>query len=195
MPETQEAVDTTQSDNDAVETDEQTKAVTEETITDENQTGETEDVLKMSDDQSEEQEGAPDNYSEFTVPGGFQYKKGRKESFIERAKALNLSQPEAQAALNYEIAILNDLNKKTDEWAKESKSDPVIMEGLPIAKQVIATAPEELQNIFQDMGMFKNPKFLRWAINIGKGNSTQEQPLINGGKKTAPEKVGLDRII
>lgn len=157
-----------------------------------------EDVLgdEAPDDKSKD---APESYEDFNVPERFELEEDQAVAFNGLAKGLGLSQENAQKMSDFRVQVEKARENKTvqaiNEWAKEAKADPDIMQNKDAIKQTLTTMPEPLRDIFKKIGITNNPDFLKWLINVGKGKHTQEQSIINGDSRSTKPMSDEDKMI
>lgn len=121
--------------------DEQTQTTGTDTATEETQTGtdqdaqtketETETEDKGGDEngeekkkgEEEEESGAPDEYTDFTLPEGFTPDETTASEFKSIAKELDLTQEQAQKLVDYQVKLAGDAQKEQEKFVTEFYED------------------------------------------------------------------------
>lgn len=132
----------------------------------------------------------PEKY-EFTLPEGVELNGEVLGEFETHAKALKLTQEQAQPLVNMALKIAEkaqaaqseawDNQRKT--WRDEVANDKEIggKENLSYAARAIDTFAPELRQVFNESGWGDNPAFIRAFVRIGKAIS--EDRLVGGFNK------------
>lgn len=98
--------------------------------------------------------GAPESYTDFKLPEGYELDKGIKEEVGPLFKGMNLSQDQAQQlvdlyskhALKTHEESLKLWSETREKWISEAKADPEIGGKLPEVKAVVSRAIDGLGN-------------------------------------------------
>ena len=128
--------------------------------------------------------GAPETYSDFTVPDGVVLDTAVVDGFKGLAKDLGLSQEHAQKVADViaqqakasaeasQGAVQAEITRVQSAWAAEAKADPEIggdkfEENLATAKQVMeATTTPQLRMLLDKSGLGSNPEVIRHFLKI-----------------------------
>lgn len=126
--------------------------------------------------------GAPEKYEDFKLPEGVKVDEARMGKFTEWAKSRNLSQQEAQEAID----MAQDLQRasfeqfqaahtaQVDKWATDSKADKEFGgdkfdENLSVAKRALDQfGTPELKTLLKDSGLGNHPEVLRAFFRVGQ---------------------------
>lgn len=125
---------------------------------------------------------APEKYEDFTLPDGIVPNTPVLGKFQEWAKASNLSQEQAQAAINLQGEIMSEMvaaqQKDWTElqtgWVEAAKNDPeygkeAFNESLVVAKKALdAFGTKELRDMLNTTGSGNHPEVIRFMHRIGK---------------------------
>jgi hypothetical protein len=191
-----------------------TTLVTEDATTLVNQDkGEEEDVKtaedKDGDTDESKPEGAPENYEDFTLPEGFELNEDVHTSFVEFAKAKNLTQADAQSLMdmNAESAQAHASNMYAawdgiqEGWKDAARKDKEyggadFKANLGTAKRAIAEyGTDEFKTAVEQTGMGNHPEFIRFLYRVGqtlKEDGVMTEGNKAGGKKTAEQLIFPD---
>jgi len=142
---------------------------------------------------------APAEYGAFTVPDDYVVSDG----FKEIAKTLNLSQEQAQKAIDFDAKRYKDqqaaMAKTTADWAQAAKNDPGIGgehfdANLGLAKKALeAFGSPELNQLLNQSGLGNHPELLRAFVKVGRAIS--EDRLVTGAAgDSAPSKSVAQRM-
>jgi len=123
-------------------------------------------------------EGAPDSYSDFTLPDGFQWDDGRKNEATALFKELNLPQAQAQklvdayckAALDQKNAEEARVMNERKQWRNEVMARPDFREQQALATKgmrMVVKTPEQ-QNLFRGTWLQDCPAIFDMFVSIGK---------------------------
>lgn len=127
--------------------------------------------------------GAPETYEDFTAPEGAAIVPEVLGAFKDAAKALNLSQADAQALVDKVVpgmlknnaASVQSLAKQVSEgWLGASKSDTEFGgeqfdANLAVAKRTLESfGTPALTKFLNDSGLGNHPEMIRWAYKIGQ---------------------------
>lgn len=138
------------------------------------------------------------NYSEFTVPDGFNQP---SKAFIELAKQAGLSQEKAQDFVNlYCEQIIPELqnsaqaqvDKQLADWEAQSRKE-FSKDDLDIANKAFGSLMKEipeLHDVVRDSGMGVHPAFIKAMVLIGKKMS--EGSVIGAGQVARREKSAAE---
>lgn len=140
--------------------------------------------------------GAPEEYSEFTLPEGFTLDDNVKEEMTGLFKGMNISQAGAQklidAYTNRIIAQketeLNELANKRKQWRQEVRQRPTYEAERALAQKGIrevVNTPEE-KALFTDSWMSDHPVLFGMFVKIGRLLG-EDAPPTTGGE---PESTG-----
>lgn len=156
--------------------------------------------------------GAPETYTDWTLPQGATLSVEQKTEFSTYAKGLNLTQEQAQKHLDRELKIRNDVEssvvsqqqaavaKLSTDWKAATQADPEI--GGDKLQGTLATAVKardafgspSLIKMLDDSGMGNNPEVIRFFAKVGAAMS--EDKIVQGGKPAAAdtEQAKLQRM-
>lgn len=109
-------------------------------------------LTEKTGDKSELTAGAPDKYTDFTVPEGFTLDPAVATEFGGIAKELNLTQANAQRLIDFHVAKTTEsanapyeaYKAMKDDWAAKVRADPDIGGKLDQVKTVVARAIDGL---------------------------------------------------
>ncbi len=122
--------------------------------------------------------GAPESYTDFTVPDGFTLDAAVSKEAGEMFKGMGLDQTQAQALVDFYVAKTSEaaqapfkaFRDMQDGWANDLKSDPEIGGKLDQVKTTVSKAIDSLltpaqakdfRQAMDDYGMGSNPAFVR----------------------------------
>lgn len=142
-------------------------------------------------------QGAPEKYEPFTIPEGFVADEEANKTFMEEAKAANLTQAQAQKLVDMYGTLVakhvkgaqDEFEKMKTEWAQETKK----MLGANAEKELAMVAKgrdaffdAEGLEILKDSGLGNHPAIVRAFIKIGK--AIADDTVVDGGKGGGGEK-------
>lgn len=147
---------------------------------------------------TEAKAGAPEAYADFKQPDGFTFDADLSTEFKATAKALNLSQDDAQKLFDLGIKSNQSSAAKIQamaatakaQWQADAQADKEI--GGAQAAEHRATANKaladfgtpELKKLLDESGLGDHPELLRWAYRVGKAMSNDTHvPASKGGSK------------
>lgn len=127
-------------------------------------------------------------YTDFTLPEGATRDAEILGEFAETAKALKLSQEDAQklvsigakSAQKGMATLQQALTKAADDWTNAAKVDPEFGgekfdENIAQARNVFDTfGTPELGKLLDESRIGSHPEILRWALNVSKAISTDK---------------------
>lgn len=156
-----------------------------------------EHILNMEDEPpkgEKEEEGAPENYGDFTVPEGYALDGELKEAAVEMFRELNLSQEQAQKLVDYYVqrdldnkaAFLSDLAAKQKSWREALRQRPNFATERAAAKKAMQkyiTSPEE-KALFKDTWLTDHPAMFTLFAKIGSSLREDAPPKGNSGAET-----------
>lgn len=142
--------------------------------------------------------GAPEAYADFKQPDGFTFDADLSAEFKATAKAMNLSQDDAQKLFDLGIKSNQSSAAKIQamaatakaQWQADAQADKEI--GGAQAAEHRATANKaladfgtpELKKLLDESGLGDHPELLRWAYRVGKAMSNDTHvPGSKGGSK------------
>ncbi len=113
--------------------------------------------------------GAPENYEDFTLPEGYTVPDETMTSFKEYVKGANLSQEQAQKALDLGVQVRNDTLKQVndtytkmrEDWVKELKEDPVLGG---------QNYPDTINRANTVLKKYADPQTIQWIVQSGAGD-------------------------
>lgn len=139
-------------------------------------------------------EGAPETYTDFTLPEGFEMEEGALEAFIPVAKDLNLSQEQAQKLVEMRAEMVEQETEKALEafnetvtgWLEEAKADKDIGgakfdENVSFARKFLdGFGSPGLRSVLDQTGVGNHPEIIRAFALAGKAMS--ESQMFAGGQ-------------
>lgn len=138
--------------------------------------------------------GAPENYSDFTLPEGFSIDDNGKKQVSELFRGLNLSQKGGQKLIDafteritaQREADLNALAERRREWRNQIRQRPAFASERALAKKgldAVVRDPEEVA-LFTNSWMQDHPAVFSMFVKVGRllGEDT---PLPNGASAPA----------
>jgi hypothetical protein len=134
--------------------------------------------------------GAPESYSEFTLPEGFTLDDTVKEEMCGLFKSMNLSQAGAQKLVDtytkrmlaQKESELEALNTRRMQWRKEVRQRPTYEAERALARKgmrEVVNTPEE-KALFTDSWMSDHPVVFGMFVKIGRLLG-EDAPMPNGG--------------
>lgn len=137
-------------------------------------------------------DGAPEQYSEFATPEGYNLDEAAHAAFQETAKTLNLTQEQAQQLIDYDAkrtlegtdTATKQWNDTLDGWKADLKNDEVMggakhEENLGLANKAIdAFGTPELRTFLDESGLGSHPELLKAFHKAGSAIS--EDQLVSG---------------
>lgn len=150
--------------------------------------------------------GAPETYADFTYPEGIEKDGALETKFREWAKAKNLSQEDAQAALNLGMENIKAINAAqetafktvTEGWLTEAKTDKDIGgeafdANVAIGMKAIERfGNEKFEAMLDDTGVGNHPEMIRFLKGVG--DQLTEGTLHPANKGVEAQKSLADRI-
>jgi hypothetical protein len=135
-----------------------------------------------ADPDGDEPEGAPEAYTDFTLPEGLELDPEATTAFKEAAKADNLSQGQAQKYVDMASGLVRKTLdgfqaqhvQRIEQWAQQSKADPVVggreyEANVQVALGAVSKFGDpELKQAFEEYGLGNHPAFVRAFYRIGK---------------------------
>ena len=162
-----------------------------------------EDAAKLKDGKTDKGEGAPEKYTDFTLPDGVELDKAALETFLPLAKEFNLSQANAQRLIDLQTKMAVEANKAQQvawdgiqtKWRDDTKADKEIGgsnldANVVYAKTFLKTfGTPELMAALDATGVGNHPEFIRAFVRAGKAISEDKLHFGGGvgGAKTAAE--------
>lgn len=162
---------------------------------------------KKGDEKGDGKQGAPEKYADFKLPEGLSLDKAAMDEFAGVAKALNLSQENAQKLVDLQAKIaksgadaaLSEFEKVTDAWRKAttdlfgSKSDEKRGHA---AKAIERFGTPELRKLLDDSKMGDHPEIAKFFVKVGEliseDNPPNGKPGADGKKSDADAFYGPD---
>lgn len=152
-------------------------------------------------DDTDAGEGAPESYEQFNVPEGLSLEGERLESFTNYAKSMNMTQQQAQEAIDMHTSIINQMIQENvsavqaeqKEWIKATQNDSEyggakLKENLAMGRRALETyGSPELTKLLNQTGLGNHPEVNRLFINIGKTLS-EDNSLVDGVLRTSDDK-------
>ncbi len=179
-----EATDTNSQDNSETATDEPQAFAAEDTE-DANEDGDTGDDAG-SEQEGDDQEGAPEDYGDFELPENAQIDEGRMDTFVEECKERNLTKEQAQERLD-DLLSWKAREEQTvkDYWKEQAKTFTAMSKEKGLMEpQVLAMAQTGLKNagddgtlsrIFVSLGVDRHPALIEAFSNYGKKTSNDRE--------------------
>lgn len=147
--------------------------------------GETDTKTEDSKTDKDKVDGAPENYTDFSLPDGVELDTDLMSRFGDIAKTLNLTQEQAQELVDLQTSSLGDYAKDQtkawdtlkEEWATAAKTDKefggaAFNENLATARKAVDQfGTPELKEMFDITGTGNHPEVLRFLWKIGKAIS------------------------
>jgi len=128
-------------------------------------------------------EGAPEQYEDFTLPEGMELDPEVTEEFKTVAKEMNLSQEKAQQLIDLQgkaVAKMQEQQQKTvQQWAEDVRKDPEIGgdkfdESVQTAKKALDTyGSDKLKELLDTSGLGNHPEVVRFFAKVG-GTLTED---------------------
>lgn len=129
--------------------------------------------------------GAPEKYAEFKLPEGAQMDEARMGKFTTWAKTNNLSQENAQAALDLHTEMMQtqvanlqtSIQAQIEKWSNDSRADKEFGgdkfdENLAGAKRALDQfGTPELKTLLKQTGLGNHPEILRAFHRVGQAIS------------------------
>lgn len=169
--------------------------------TKEDKTEDKEDPDKSKDSQADEGKGAPEEYSEFTLPEGMEHVEEEMKEATTIFKELNLSQEQAQKIVNLNSTRLQTeadaqakvWNDTMDEWKKGVEDDKEyggakLDESLvSVRKAVSAFGSDDFKDMLDTTGVGNHPEMIRYLIAVG--NTVKEDDILHGNSSGGVDKT------
>lgn len=141
-----------------------------------------------------EDEGAPEEYADFTLPEGFELDDATKASFKQLAKQHNLSQSAAQGLIDLHTqvvtAALDESRKVVAAWAEEVRADKDLGGAnydstLADVKRAMGRfGTPALRELLNSSGLGNHPEVVRFVAAVGK--SFKEDSVVPTHGQPAP---------
>lgn len=146
-------------------------------------------------------EGAPEQY-EFTPPEGKEFSPEVIGAFSDVARELNLTNEQAQAAIDklapaFAAREAQAMEQAREAWAGEASSDKEFggekfTENLSVAKKAVdAFASPELRALLEETGLGNHPEVIRVFYRAGKAISEDTFVAGRGGASQTGDARGL----
>ncbi len=164
-----------------------------------------EETKESEDDK--DQDGAPDEYTDFSMPEGMDIDKAALAEFAPVAKELNLTQDQAQKLVDIQAkAVQDSVKAQSDAWAEtkktweaEVKADKEIggdnfdekVASAKIALDKIGTP--ELRNLLNATGIGSNVELIRAFSKVG--DMIKDDTMHFGGASNSGEKKSAAQIL
>ena len=161
-------------------------------------------TLEEKPEDKEKNQGAPEKYTDFSLPEGLTIDAERTAEFSTVAKELNLTQDQAQKlvdlqsklALESQSKALLDYEKTVNDWAAESKKvlghdykEKLALSAKAIDSLLPPEDAKELREFFKLSGLGNHPQLNKLFYSLGK--SMSEDSFVtsgaSGGEKSAAE--------
>lgn len=150
-------------------------------------------------EKAQKPEGAPEAYTDFTLPDGVELKGETAEAFKGLAKELNLTQDQAQKLADLGAKQAQEgISRQTEmlkaanaEWTAQSQADKEfggesLHQNLSIARKAMDTfATPELRNLLTESGLGNHPEVIRMFYRTGKAIS--EDGFVGGRGTRGPK--------
>jgi len=162
---------------------------------------------KKKADDEKAKAGAPEKYTDFTLPEGISVKPEDLAKFGELARSLNLSQEAAQKLVDFQAGFETERAKQssefwtklTEDWGKACESDPEFggekfKASAAIANKFLDTfGNDALRQVLATYGLANNPELVRtfWKAGVAIG----DDKLVAGGSSQSEAKVDVARTI
>ena len=154
---------------------------------------------KSDDDKSDDKkdddsgDGAPEAYTEFTLPEEVTLDAALLEAATPVFKDLNLTQEQAQKLIDFqaaqvqaaEVAQVESFNALKEDWVTQAKADKefggdAFDENVKLAGAAVNTfGTPEFKQLLNDYGIGNHPEMIRLMVKIGK--LTKEDNPLNDG--------------
>jgi len=149
---------------------------------------------QKADDKGDKSQGAPDEYTDFTMPDGVQIDQTLLDGFKPIAKELNLSQEQAQKLVDYyQSGIYAQRMEQWAEtqkgWVDSAKADKeyggqAFQENMGYASAAMDKfGTPELKQYMDEYGAGNHPEVIRFIVRVGK--ATSEPQHVSGGNTSA----------
>ena len=133
---------------------------------------------KPSEEKPEVKQGAPEKYTDFTMPEGMTLDKDTAEKAIAMFKEMNLSQEQAQKRVTLQAenakalneATLQGYQQQTNEWKEASVKlyGAKSQEEFAVAAQAINRfGTPELRTILNETGLGNHPELVKFFVQVG----------------------------
>jgi hypothetical protein len=154
--------------------------------------------------EGEQQQGAPEEYAEFTVPEGFELDQEVGAKFSEMARGLNLTQEQAQGLVGLQNELMQKyedqrqesltqaLEAQRNRWADEIRNDPEVGGAQfdstvqTAMKAMQAFGSDDLRQLLNESGIGNHPAVVKLFHKIGKGMS--EDTMVQPGTQSSTER-------
>ena len=153
--------------------------------------------------------GAPDAYTDFTMPDGFQLEGERKEAAQSLFRDLGLSQAGAQRAIDHFIKTVGEdaavqqqaleaaVTQQRDEWGKQAKAE--LGDQYDAEVKFATTAVHALQNpklvaAFDELGWGNHPELIKAFAMFGKMMRDSPVDGIGNGGAAKPDVKPWNRM-
>lgn len=148
-------------------------------------------------------EGAPEKYADFALPEGIESNAKLMESFKATAKALNLSQENAQKLVDFQAqnvkeeieSRLTAFNSQIAEWEKQSRAafggEWEKQFGIA-SKAVERFGSPALRELLNESGMGNHPELVRFFAKVGAALS-EDDP--DNGRSAGGERVPTEKLM
>ncbi len=164
------------------------------------------EAVKDKDSLADKSEGAPETYSDYTLPEGMTHDADAVAEANVIFKELGLTQDQAQKLINLEvqareketIASQNAWTETVEGWKKASTNDKefgggALDENLTVAKEAVhAYGNDAFKEMLEITGITNHPEMIRFLVKAGK--AVAEDKIIQGsggvqGEKTQAQKL------
>jgi len=152
-------------------------------------------LIKARDDAAKaaQAKGAPEKYSDFTVPEGVEVNQPMLEEFKTTAKELNLTQEAAQKLIDLQVkhvqgiseGLLKTFNETLTTWKKETVQElgaDYKKELVYAGKAIDKFGTPELRVLLNQTGVGNHKELVKFFVKIGKAVS--EDTFVDGKNRT-----------
>ncbi|UEW68341.1 protease [Xanthomonas phage JUN5] len=171
--------------------------------------GKTGDGQGKTDDEPPVLTGAPEAYTDFTLPDGFQLEGERKDVALSLFRDLGLSQAGAQRAIDHFIKTVGEdaavqqqameaaVAQQRDEWGKQAKAE--LGDQYDAEVKFATTAVHALQNpklveAFDNLGWGNHPELIKAFAMFGKMMRDSPVDGIGNGGAAKPDVKPWNRM-
>lgn len=147
---------------------------------------------------------APEAYTDFTLPEGFEMDADTLGAFKGLAKELNISQASAQKLIDMQTALSTKqaeahqaaVVKQSQDWVAEIKNDPVLgganfeKSAASAVKVIQAFGDEGLTSLLNESGLGNHPALFKFCHRVSQAIA-EDKFVIPGNQADAPKEMSI----
>lgn len=159
---------------------------------------------KAKDDGKDQPQGAPEAYTDFTLPDGMEMDAAVLGEFTGLAKELNISQESAQKLIDLQSKIATQqaeqyqaaVTKQGEQWKEAVKNDPELggenyEKSVASAVKVIQSFGDDgLKDLLNSSGLGNHPALFKFCHRVSQAIS-EDKFVLPGNQAPAPKEMSI----